>query len=185
MLSLGKRMRWVRNRQRMTLKQLSRTTSLTISFLSQVERGAVLPSVESLQKIASALRIPVGELFDEGAGLGQPVTLLRKSERRRSASKGSAPVVEALAGGLLHTRIEPRLVTLPPHGVYRPDLRDQSCEAFGMVWQGQFELTWDNAETIALSSGDSLYVQPRGAYRITNTGTGDGSLLWIVFASER
>ncbi len=182
---LGTRIRWIRGSQRMTLKQLSRSTALTISFLSQVERGAVLPSVDSLRKIAHSLGVPVGQLFDEGLAADKPLTLLRKSELKQDHVRSKAPIVEALAGGLLHTRIEPRLITLRPKMIYRPDLRDQGCEAFGMVWQGQVELAWEPGETIALSSGDSIYVQPRGAYRITSTGTGEASILWITFSAER
>ena len=182
---LGTRIRWIRGRQRMTLKQLSRSTNLTISFLSQIERGAVLPSVESLRKIAQALQVPVGQLFDEGTAADKPMALIRKSERKQAIVRGKAPTVEALAGGLLHTRIEPRLITLRPRTLYRPDLREQGAEAFGMVWQGQVELIWEQGESVALSSGDSIYVQPRGAYRISNTGTAEASFLWITFTSER
>ena len=51
----------------MTLEKLAQSTGLTISFLSQVERDVVSPSVASLQKIARALGTTVGALFEEEA----------------------------------------------------------------------------------------------------------------------
>ena len=49
--------------RRMMLSELSRLSGLTRSFLTQVEHGAVSPSVASLSTVASALGITLGALF--------------------------------------------------------------------------------------------------------------------------
>ena len=55
-MKIGQRINDLRLRQKVTLKELSKKTGLTASFLSQVERALASPSVSSLEKIAHALK---------------------------------------------------------------------------------------------------------------------------------
>ena len=54
-LSFGDRLRQVRRDRRLTLGQLSDLASLSISFLSDLERGRASPSLQSVLKLADAL----------------------------------------------------------------------------------------------------------------------------------
>lgn len=56
-MALGDSLRRFRRKQRMTLKDLSDKTGLSVSFLSQVELDQSNPSLESLKKIAEALNM--------------------------------------------------------------------------------------------------------------------------------
>jgi len=57
MEDLGKRIRFHRLKQALTLQQLSTKTKLSVSFLSEIERGLAEPSMASLRKIRRALDI--------------------------------------------------------------------------------------------------------------------------------
>ena len=48
-----------------TLKELSEQTGLSLSFLSQIERGASSLSITSLKKISDALEIHINYFFEE------------------------------------------------------------------------------------------------------------------------
>jgi DNA-binding NtrC family response regulator len=61
--ALGRAIRDARTRQELTLKQLSRRTGLSVSLLSQIERAESWASIGSLYKIATALRVPLAQLF--------------------------------------------------------------------------------------------------------------------------
>ncbi len=63
--SIGRIIREGRTRQNLTLKQLARRTGLSVSLLSQIERAESSASISSLFRIASALRMRMGELFTE------------------------------------------------------------------------------------------------------------------------
>lgn len=52
MNTLGNAFRSARKKRNMTLKQVSEVTGLSISFLSEIERGITLPSIGSATKIA-------------------------------------------------------------------------------------------------------------------------------------
>ena len=63
--SIGRFIREGRTRQNLTLKQLARRTGLSVSLLSQIERAESSASISSLYRIASALRVRMGELFSD------------------------------------------------------------------------------------------------------------------------
>lgn len=113
-MTLGKRIRRIRAQRELTLEKLAQSTGLTVSFLSQVERNATSPSVESLQKIARALGTKVGAFF-EGEERKE-LTLIRKAQRPRRIDEKTHLTVETLASGLLNISMEPRLVTLEVGG---------------------------------------------------------------------
>lgn len=61
--SIGRFIREGRTRQNLTLKQLARRTGLSVSLLSQIERAESSASVSSLFKVATALDVPLTDLF--------------------------------------------------------------------------------------------------------------------------
>ena len=62
-LCLGARVRELRHERGLTLKALGRSAGLSHPFLSQLERGLARPSVGSVERIATALNVPVGALW--------------------------------------------------------------------------------------------------------------------------
>jgi quercetin dioxygenase-like cupin family protein/DNA-binding XRE family transcriptional regulator len=52
----------------LTLKQLSEKTGLSKSFLSQIERGKIYPSIATLIKLSHAFEVNVMDLFGEQQG---------------------------------------------------------------------------------------------------------------------
>jgi DNA-binding NtrC family response regulator len=60
-VELGRQIRLARAQRSWTLKDLSDASGISVSQLSSIERGAHLPSVESLLGIASALGVPPSE----------------------------------------------------------------------------------------------------------------------------
>ena len=59
------RIKELRKQKGLTLKDLSEKTNLSISFLSQMERGKSAITMVSLKKIADVLEMPMKELFSE------------------------------------------------------------------------------------------------------------------------
>ena len=61
---VGARIHTVRKKHSMTLRQLARKTSLSVSLLSQIELGKSAASISSMHKIAFVLGVPLADLFD-------------------------------------------------------------------------------------------------------------------------
>src|SRR5690606_39755055 len=63
--SLGANLRRIRKEKKLTLKQLSEQTNLSVSFLSSIERGERSASLKALKSIAKALDVTVYVLTGE------------------------------------------------------------------------------------------------------------------------
>lgn len=63
--TIGRNIRDLRKKQSLTLKQIARRTNLSVSLLSQLERGESAASVSSLYKVAVALDVKLTDLFGE------------------------------------------------------------------------------------------------------------------------
>ena len=63
MMKLGERLRSIRKEYQLTLKDLNQLADLSVPYLSDLERGVVNPSIETLQKVARAYNMKVQDLF--------------------------------------------------------------------------------------------------------------------------
>ena len=70
-MKLGQRLRFIRRENQLTLKKLSQLSELSIPYLSDIERGVVNPSVDTLRKVAEAYNISVKDLISSVEGLGE------------------------------------------------------------------------------------------------------------------
>lgn len=64
-MSVGKNIRYFRNRKGISQEVLGEKVGLSKSQISQIETGAKSTSVERLSKIADVLGINVSDLYDE------------------------------------------------------------------------------------------------------------------------
>lgn len=62
---LGEKMRNIRKSKKKTLSDVSKLTDLSISYISQIERDAIEPSLSSLRKIAEVLDTPLYMFMDD------------------------------------------------------------------------------------------------------------------------
>jgi transcriptional regulator with XRE-family HTH domain len=63
---LGARLRATRKRQGYTLADVGERTGLSVSFLSDIERGRTRPSLDTLEKLATCYQLTISDLL-EGA----------------------------------------------------------------------------------------------------------------------
>ncbi len=102
LISLGSDIRRVRKQKGLTLTRLASMTALSISFLSQVERSLLTPSVSALKRVADVLGMPAGALmFKVGRAAGAArVSIVRRRERKRITLPASNISYELLSPDL-------------------------------------------------------------------------------------
>ncbi len=165
---LGAKIRRMRNAEQLTLADLADKTGLSISFLSQVERGHNDPSINSLRKIAKALGCPLTTFFEERERSAGPV--VRKRERQvlfNTQSHLTYQLLSRFQGG----RIELLLTMLEPGTSNAEEPMSHPGDEAALISQGEcwFEL---GPETYRLQEGDAIYIQENTPHRFTNTGSG-------------
>lgn len=162
---LGAKIRRIRNAEHLTLANFAEKSGLSVSFLSQVERGLNDPSINSLRKIATALGCPLSTFFEETARPAGPV--VRKHERRVLVNTQSHLTYQLLSrfqGG----RIELLLTMLEPQSSSADAPMSHPGDEAALVLQGEclFELGEDSFD---LTEGDSVYIMENTPHRFTNT----------------
>jgi transcriptional regulator with XRE-family HTH domain len=173
-VSLGPSVRRLREAQQLSLRGLAELTGFSASFLSQVENGQASPSISSMERIASALGVTLGEFFQEAGAERQPVT--RSDARPMLHSEWSRARLEALGGGGDGARLEPVLVTLEPGGK-KPAA--SAHEEFALVLEGTVELTLGSEEQ-SLVTGDAVTIRAGAVRRWHNSGGQPARILIVA-----
>jgi transcriptional regulator with XRE-family HTH domain len=63
---IGDRLRALREEKKFTQGDIEKRTGLLRAYISRVENGHTVPSVETLEKFARALEVPMYQLFYDG-----------------------------------------------------------------------------------------------------------------------
>lgn len=63
---IGTRLRKLREEKALSQGDIEKRTGLLRCYISRVENGHTVPSIETLEKLAAALEIPLYQLFYEG-----------------------------------------------------------------------------------------------------------------------
>lgn len=63
---IGSRIRELRDRKRLSQGDIEKRTGLLRCYISRVENGHTVPAIETLEKIARAVEVPLYRLFYEG-----------------------------------------------------------------------------------------------------------------------
>ncbi len=79
---IGERIRALREVKKFSQGDIEQRCGLLRSYLSRVENGHTVPSVETLEKLARALEVPVYQLFYSGE---EPPKLPNLPKRKTSA----------------------------------------------------------------------------------------------------
>ena len=63
---IGNRLRTLREHKNMSQGDIEKRTGLLRCYISRVENGHTVPAIETLEKMARALEIPMYQLFYDG-----------------------------------------------------------------------------------------------------------------------
>jgi transcriptional regulator with XRE-family HTH domain len=76
---IGERLRALREQKNFSQGDIEKRTGLLRCYISRVENGHTFPAIETLEKMAYALEVPMHQLFYEGE---EPPNLANLSKRK-------------------------------------------------------------------------------------------------------
>lgn len=159
-----------------TLKELSEKTDLSISFLSQVERGATSLAITSLKKIADALNVKITEFFDDDEPNKNYV--VKVNEQKPFKLKGSEFTYVRLNGNFAGRTLEPLLVTLAPNQKQIPKYGHPG-EEFYYLLKGVVSFKVEGKEYI-MRKGDSIHFPSASLHTLENLLEEESVLLCVL-----
>jgi transcriptional regulator with XRE-family HTH domain len=174
---IGEHIRRLRSDRALSVRAFAAQTGFSPSFISQLENGQVSPSLGSLQKIAEALGVTLGEFF-AAAETGEEPLIVRPGDRRRLDSTWTDAYIEALGAMARSRRLEPVLVTFGPGGKSGPHPHAHSREEFAFILKGKVTLTLADEENL-LVAGDAVML-PAQAPRLWENRTPESAEILIV-----
>jgi transcriptional regulator with XRE-family HTH domain/quercetin dioxygenase-like cupin family protein len=209
--NLGSRLKSLRLKAGLTLRQLARQAELSPSFVSQIENGKSQPSVATLYAFAQLLNISIDELFDQRGGEPErpavvegwgpngnknPTNAWHPSEyaNRVSVVHPSHRSSLTMAEGVVWER----LAATPEHAVnfmkitYAPgatstaggNLVSHEGYEYGYVLKGTLEIVV-GSETFTLKEGESMGFDSMIPHVLRNVGDGPFEGIWFVHGRKR
>jgi transcriptional regulator with XRE-family HTH domain len=84
---IGEKLKSLRAQKKMSQGDMEKRTGLLRCYISRVENGHTVPSVETLEKLAQALEVPMYRLFTDDARVEKPDIPMENISQRSAHSK--------------------------------------------------------------------------------------------------
>ena len=113
----GKRIRELRLAQSKSIAALARETGVSKSLISQVERGEVLPSLYTLEKLSISLNVPITEFFGVQSSENIETDIVVRKKNRQIITLPDSPKKYYLLTPSLNEKLEFLIVEFPSSSV--------------------------------------------------------------------
>lgn len=176
-IDVGRRLQVLREQSRLSQRALADASHLSPNALSQIERGAVSPTVSTLTRLAAALGIPITAFFDVG-DVRRDIIFVKADERTRVPfARG---LMEGLGGEMFTSQVEPFYLTLEAGGSSGPQPVVHTGHEFVFCLRGILEYVVGNG-IFQLEGGDSLLFASHLPHRWRNPGGMVTNALIVLF----
>lgn len=178
--SVGPRIRRLRQRKNLSLKQLAERSGVSAAAIHKIERNSMVPTITTLMRLAAGLNRSVSYFVSEEEGEDERAAFLIRAAARRpvfTSKKGlrlqsiSGPYGRFLAAGAIAT-VEPGASSGP-----RP--MEHVGEELVYVLSGTLVFEVDG-DRFPVRRGDALHFRTDRPHSWRNPGTRPARLLWVA-----
>jgi transcriptional regulator with XRE-family HTH domain len=173
--TIGEGIRRERLRRGLTLAQLATRVNLTVSALSQIERGASDPSISSLRRIGQAFDVP---MFQFLIGTVQREIVVRHDRRTKLNFPDRALEYELVSADT-SGEFEVLSLALAPGGSTGAVPNSHASEECAVVLSGEV-IAEVAGQEYELGSGDSIKVHRELLHRFMNRSDAEAEILIII-----
>ncbi|MBN1469697.1 MAG: helix-turn-helix domain-containing protein [Fusobacteriaceae bacterium] len=175
----GDKLRKVREKKKITLKEVAKRIGTSESLVSQIETNKVSPAIDTLLKIADALELDLEYLFSDFKK-GKIVNLVRFKDRNKMLMH--EVVYEQLSktiGGDEEHGIEAYYLEIKIGGEKGSKEYGHKGRELGIIIEGQGEFLIGN-KSYELYKGDSISFDSDVPHVLKNTGNIALKAYWII-----
>ncbi|GGI84014.1 helix-turn-helix domain-containing protein [Shewanella gelidii] len=182
-VNIGKQLKAIRTKNKLTLEEASKLTGLAKSTLSKIENEQLSPTFMVMQKLATGLGIDLPQLFTKPKKV--QATGRRDITKSGSGKPHPTPTYEheLLATQLSNKKMLPYKTAIHARSFeeYGDWVRHEG-EEFLFVLHGQVQLLTEYYEPVTLDEGDSAYYDATMGHAVISTSEKDASILWVTSA---
>ena len=173
--TLGQRLRARRKAIGKTLQQVATESSLTVGFISQIERGISTPSLASLYNGAQARETTVDHFVSKAPTRSHSV-VSHSGQRETYKVGGTARYYEFLERGFPDATLNACLSHVPPG--HLTEMMSHEGEEFVYLVSGTMRYEVDGVAYLC-GPGDTLHFDSHKPHRGENIGTETAVELWV------
>lgn len=180
-LDLGGKVKSLRLKRGLTQYQLAEKLGVTASYISQLERNIVSPSINSLIMIMDELQTNPAYLFSLYKSDPQKI-VCRKSQYHPfplTRFKEDKVKCQLAVNTTENRRMQPMLVTIEPNSDLPGHLFSHKGDEFILILKGELEMDMENDKHL-LREGDSIYLDSSTPTSWRNAGEVPVQAVWIL-----
>ncbi|MEE9418769.1 MAG: XRE family transcriptional regulator [Desulfatiglandaceae bacterium] len=171
---IGKRLMKLRKEKGLTLKHLANETGLASKYISQVEKGEVMPPVSVILQLSRALEIDS--------------SILLREEKKRAGKKSAddyqkrteAYSYQTLTPEARHKHLKAFKVLIDPKSEHKAINYQHQGEEFQFVLKGKVEVMVGENKNI-LGPGQCLHFNSSIVHRLRNISSEQAELLVVLY----
>ena len=175
----------IRERQDMTIEELSEASGVKLEVLQAMENGEVIPSLTPLTKMARALGVRLGTFLDDTPQLGPVVTRGGQTENtlyfsgREDVTNASNLEFHSLGAGKIDRNIDPFIIDIE-YEEEEKELSSHEGEEFIYVLEGEIEVIYGK-DSFEISEGDSIFYDSVVPHHLHATGEKKSKILAVLY----
>ena len=171
-MDIGSKIKALRLKNNLTLKELAARSELTIGFLSQLEHNVSSPSIQTLENIIEALGSTLKEFFNDEE---ETRIVFKKEDFYEHETKDFK--IKWIVPDAQKREMEPIILNINPH-CKSQIITPHNGEEFGFVLKGRAKLIYGKEE-ILISSGQTFYLEGNKTHYIENKSDDLVSILLV------
>ena len=171
-MSIGKKIKDIRNRCNLTQKELADRCELTKGYISQLENDLTSPSISTLTDILTALGSNLKDFFAED----EEKQIVFTKEDYFSTDNDNHTITWLVPNSLKNA-MEPIIVELKPGCSLTKDMPHEGQE-FGYVLKGKVVVVVGN-KPYKVKTGETFYYDTNKVHYIKNTSNDVAKIIWI------
>jgi len=184
--SLGDRIRRVREKQGLTIGDLSSRTGVDVNTLQRTESGEMIPALGQLVRLGRALDMKMGYFISPG--VDKLMTVVRRDERQPISRYGETKSMqygyfyESLAPEKANRLMEPFVVTLMPTD--KEEFSNHVGQEFLYVLEGEMKVQVGERVEF-LKPGDAVYYDSNQPHLVKCVGPNVAKVLAVLYTGSK
>lgn len=184
-IELGVRVRGLRSRAGLTIKQVAERAGISPSAISKIENNLLSPTYDNIIRLAQGLGVDISELFSSARK--------QAPHGRRSLTRAGqgdyirtrAYTLEMLCSDLTAKRMQPMKARLRAHEAREfGTLVAHAGEEVVLVLKGRVTLLTEFYAPVTLEEGDSVYFDSTMGHALLSAGAEDAEIFWVCAADQ-
>ncbi|TDB37792.1 MAG: XRE family transcriptional regulator [Actinobacteria bacterium] len=184
---VGAKLTTLREALGLSVEQLAERSGTDASTVTQLESGAIAPSLAPLIKLTRALGVRLGTLLDDDTNVGPVVTRkgdveqVTRLKSLETSSDGGVLDFFSLAPGKTSRHMEPFVITVSPADAGNHKLSSHEGEEFIYVLEGRIEIEYGK-DLVLLDAGDTIYYDSIVPHQVRAAAAASARILAVVYA---